>query len=183
MDAVHEGHGFYVVSQSIAMSRRFGMDQEGVVRCVLTHVGRSVAEGIQDVVREDGVRLAHCRIRGAWMSPQGRMARIPRQARDSVFEGEFEVNRGVAHPGSGASLFDPPQPLRPDQLDLSLADSRPGACHRHPIAVRESDIDIFNHVNAANYVRFVGNALSAQGLSPSIHRAELKYSGLGGRGP
>ena len=45
------------------------------------------------------------------------------------------------------------------------------------IALRASDIDIFDHVNAANSVRFVGSALAVRGLSPSMHRAELKYIG------
>ncbi|MFT6234842.1 MAG: acyl-ACP thioesterase, partial [Myxococcota bacterium] len=41
------------------------------------------------------------------------------------------------------------------------------------ITVRASDIDIFKHVNAANYVRNVASALARGGASESIHRAEL----------
>ena len=182
LDAVHAGHGFYVVSQSIAMDRRFGMGQNAEVRCALTHAGRSAAEGLQDVVRADGVRLAHCRIRGAWMGPTGRLARLPLKVRESVYTGRWDGVRGEPAPGITESLFHPPEPLRPAGLDLALPDDRPTEVHRHPIIVRASDIDIFDHVNAANYVRFVSSALAVRGCSPSIHRAELKYSGQARRG-
>jgi acyl-ACP thioesterase len=54
---------------------------------------------------------------------------------------------------------------------------RPEDVDRYRITVRASDIDIFKHVNAANYVRNVASALARGGASESIHRAELKYSG------
>lgn len=111
------------------------------------------------------------------MGPTGRLARIPNQARSSVFDGELPVVAGEPDTGSPTSLFDPPGPLRPGTLDLQIpAEQAPGA-HRHRITVRASDIDIFNHVNAANYVRYVASSLAHQGHSPSIHRAELKYTG------
>lgn len=175
-EAVHQGHGFYVIRQSIAMSRRFGMGQHCRVRCVLTHAGRSVAEGTQDVLRDDGVQLAHCRIRGAWMGPTGRLARLPRKIRASVFTGELDGVRGSPAPGVPDSLFAPPEPLRPGGLDLALVELGDDDEH-HELRVRASDLDIFDHVNAANYVRFVGSALSARGVSPSMHRAELEYRG------
>jgi acyl-CoA thioesterase FadM len=177
LQAVHEGHGFYVVNQSIAMHRRFGMGQQGYVRCALTKAGRSAAEGVQDVLRKDGVQLAHCWIRGAWVGPTGRLARIPAKARESLFEGNLDGVRGEPEAGSDMSLFDPPQPMRPGTLDLTHPEHRPDGIHHHPIVVRASDIDIFDHVNAANYVRYVASALATQGISPSIHKAELQYSG------
>jgi acyl-CoA thioesterase FadM len=177
VEAVHQGHGFYVVEQSIAMNRRFGMGQKCEVRCAMTHAGRSVAEGLQDVLREDGVQLAHCRIRGAFMGPTGRLARLPVKTRESVFTGELDGVRGTAEAGDESSLFEPPQPLRPGSLDLELPTERPEDADRYRITVRASDIDIFNHVNAANYVRFVASALGRIGASKSIHRAHLKYSG------
>ncbi len=177
VDHVHQGCGFYVVQQSIALCRRFGMGQRGRVRCVLTRAGRSAAEGVQDVIRDDGVRLAHCWIRGAWMGPDGRLARLPRAIRDALFDGALDGRRGEPSAGTDGSLFDPPQPLRPDALDLPEPGDRPAGAHRHPIRVRAGDIDIFDHVNAANYVRFAASALAARGLSPSIHRAELRYRG------
>lgn len=179
LDAVHEGHGFYVVQQSIAMNRRFGMGVQGQVRCALTHAGRSAAEGLQDLVRDDGVQLAHCHIRGAWMGPNGRLARLPKQIRASLFTGDLAPKRGEPEPGSPDSLFTPPEPLRPGSLDLALPEKRPETVHEHGVTVRASDIDIFDHVNAANYVRYVATALAAQGHSPSIHRAELRYRGQG----
>ncbi len=177
VEAVHEGHGFYVVQQSIAMNRRFGMDQRCEIRCAMTYAGRSVAEGLQDVLRDDGVKLAHCHIRGAFMGPTGRLARLPIKTRESVYEGELDGVRGTAHAGTPGSLFDPSQPLRPGTLELALPTDRPEEVDRYRITVRASDIDIFKHVNAANYVRFVASALSRRGGSESIHRAELKYSG------
>lgn len=177
VEAVHKGHGFYVVEQSIAMNRRFGMGQRCEVRCAMTYAGRSVAEGLQDVLRDDGVQLAHCHIRGAFMGPTGRLARLPVKTREAVYTGELDGVRGTAHAGTPSSLFDPPQPLRPGTLDLELPTERPEDVNSYRVQVRASDIDIFNHVNAANYVRFVASALAAVGASESLHRAQLKYSG------
>lgn len=177
VEAVHEGHGFYVVRQSIALLRRFGMHQDAEVRCMLTKVGRSLAEGRQDVVRRDGVTLAHCAIRGAWVSPTGRLTRIPARARDSVLDQPLEVRAGEPAEGHVNSLFSPPEPLRSGRLDLDLPDPIVQADFTYGLEVRASDIDIFDHVNAANYVRFVASALGRYGVSPSIHRAELEYVG------
>lgn len=177
VDAVHQGHGFYVVNQSIAMSRRFGQGQNTQVRCVLRHVGRSVAQGDQDVVRDDGTSLAHCNIRGAWMGPTGRLARIPTQARESVTEALLASERGEPQVGSPDSLFEPPQPLRPGTFGLEIIDDIPAGAHRRTLRVRATDIDIFNHVNGANYVRYIADSLAIQEASPSLHRAELKYMG------
>lgn len=178
LEAVHEGYGFYVLNQSIAMNRRFGMGQNVHVGCALSRVGRSSAEAFQSVVRkDDGVQLAHCHIRGAWVDPQGRLARISSKVRESVTKPDTVSDLGSPHPGSDISLFDPPEPPRSGQLDLQLPDAPLESGHRYSAVVSSSDTDIFNHVNAANYVRFVANALAAQGYSSSLHRAELKYIG------
>ena len=174
---VHEGHGFFVLNQSIAMSRRFGQGQDCEVRCVLRKVGRSVAQGDQDVVRADGVLLARCAIRGAWMAPTGRLAKIPAVLKEAVSEASLGSERGQAAPGDADSLFDPPQPLRTGALDLSICEEIPVDAHRRVVEVRASDCDIFKHVNAANYVRYIADSLSVQGASPSLHRAELSYRG------
>ncbi|MBX2811497.1 MAG: hypothetical protein KTR25_06800 [Myxococcales bacterium] len=177
LESVHHGYGFYVLNQSIAMNRRFGMGQNVQVRCTLTHMGRSTAEGVQDVIREDGVQLAHCRIRGAWIGPKGQLARIPEQARKAVYQGTLESTRGDPEPGTPDSLFRPPEPLRTGKLDLQLQEIQATEMYEHAVTVRASDLDIFSHVNAANYVRYVADALATRDLSPSLHRAELKYVG------
>ncbi|NCG20202.1 MAG: hypothetical protein GWP91_14430 [Rhodobacterales bacterium] len=180
LDAVHDGYGFFVLNQSIAMSRRFGQGQQTRVGCVLRKLGRSVAEGDQDVVREDGVLLARCTIRGAWMAPSGRLAKIPKQARESVSEIGVMSHFGEAEDGDPGSLFGPPEPLRIQEADLVIPDELPGdasAIHRRTLVVRATDCDIFRHVNAANYVRFIADSLAVQGASASLYRAELHYKG------
>ncbi len=179
-EAVHEGHGFFVITQSIAMSRRFGQGQQTTIGCALRKVGRSVAEGDQDIVREDGVLLARCTIRGAWMAPTGRLAKIPVKARESVTDVAVPSTVGKSEIGDPDSLFDPPQPLRPDGFDLTIVDelpADPNAIHCRTLTVRATDCDIFKHVNAANYVRYIADSLAAQGASASVHRAELQYKG------
>lgn len=111
------------------------------------------------------------------MGPTGRLARLPVKTREAVYEGELDGVRGVAAEGHPSSLFNPPESLRPGSLDLVLPTERPEEVDQYRITVRASDIDIFKHVNAANYVRYVASALSRRGGSESIHRAELKYSG------
>ena len=177
VDAVEEGHGFYVVNQSIAMSRRFGQGVQARVRCALRHAGRSVARGEQDVVRDDGVLLATCRIRGVWMSPSGRFARLPDAVKESVSDVPLASQRGEPDAGHPRSLFHPPQPLRSGLLDLELPADHPNKEHHRQMRVRATDCDIFGHVNAANYARFVADSLALQGASASLHRAELAYTG------
>ena len=177
VEAVEEGHGFYVVNQSVALSRRFGQGVQGHVRCALRHAGRSVARGEQDVMRDDGVLLARCTIRGVWMSPSGRFARLPAAVRESVSDLPLAARRGEPEPGHPRSLFHPPQPLRSGLLNLAQGEEAPELGHRHDMRVRATDCDIFGHVNAANYVRFVADSLALQGASPSLHRAELAYTG------
>ncbi len=176
-EAVREGHGFYVLNQSIAMSRRFGQGQQSQVRCVLRFIGRTVAKGEQDVVRDDGTLLAHCSIRGAWIDPIGRLARIPLQAKESISDLPLVSEQGEPDAGDPDSLFDPPQPLRPATPELTIADDPPEDANCRVVAVRATDCDIFEHVNAANYVRFVADSLALQGASSSLYRAELKYMG------
>jgi len=177
VEAVQAGHGFYVLNQSIAMSRRFGQGQKAQIRCALRRVGRSVAEGNQDLVRDDGTLLAHCYIRGAWMSPSGRLARIPSAARDSVSAEPMLSERGESEAGDLDSLFDPPRPLRSGGLDLTLVAEVPADAHRRTLWVRATDCDIFKHVNGANYVRYIADSLAIQSASPSLHRGELEYRG------
>ena len=176
-DLVHAGHGFYVTEQSVALSRRFGQGVSGEVRGVLRRVGRVEARADQDFVRSDGVVLARCRIRGVWVGPTGRMARIPRSARAAVSDEPLSSRRGDDEPGTPGSLFDPPLPLRAGELDLEAPEETPTGAHQRTLVVRSSDLDIFNHVNAANYVKFVADSLAVQGASPSLHRVAVRYIG------
>ncbi len=177
VEAVHAGHGFYVTEQVVALSRRFGQGVSAEVRGALRKVGRVEARAEQDLVRSDGVLLAHCHIRGVWVAPGGRLTRIPRVARGAVTEEPLVSARGADEPGTPGSLFDPPSPLRPGTLDLALPTEPPAGAHRHTLRVRSSDCDIFAHVNAAHYVRFVADSLASQGASPSLHRAAVRYIG------
>lgn len=177
VDQIHEGHGFFVTEQRIALSRRFGSGVDAEVSGVLRKIGRVQAIADQALVRRDGVRLAHCRIEGVWTGPGGRLARIPRKAREFVVDDPIEGKRGQSEAGSARSLFDPPSPLRPEGLDLPMQTDIPAGCHRRELTVRATDCDIFQHVNAANYVRYIADSLASQGASPSLHRARLKYTG------
>jgi acyl-CoA thioesterase FadM len=177
LERIHEGHGFFVTEQHVAMCRRFGSGIDATISGVLRRVGRVQASADQALIRDDGVLLAHCRITGVWMGPDGRLARIPRRARDFVVDEPIASVRGAGEPGSATSLFDPPQPLRPGGLDLPLDEPVPEHAHRRTLQVRATDCDIFQHVNAANYVRYIADSLAFQGASPSLHRAHLRYTG------
>ncbi|MFT7521112.1 MAG: acyl-CoA thioesterase FadM [Kiritimatiellia bacterium] len=177
IDAIHQGHGFYVLNQTIAMSRRFGQGTDAHTRGVLRSVGRTRAGAAQDIVRDDGVLLAHCVIDGVWVGPTGRLARIPALFKETLSTVELTSERGVSEPREPDSLFNPPQPLRPGELDLTIEVDIPDQTDRREVEVRSSDCDMFRHVNAANYLRYVADSLALQGASASIHRAALKYVG------
>ncbi len=177
VDAIHQGHGFYVIEQQVALSRRFGQGEDAMVRGVLRTVGRARASADQDLVRNDGILLAHCHIMGVWVRPNGRLGKIPRQAMDGIGTQPLPSQRGEAEARDANSLFDPPQPLRHGGLDLPIHDDIPPDAHRRLMSVRATDCDVFQHVNAAGYVRYLADSLFVQGASPSLHRASVRYSG------
>jgi acyl-CoA thioesterase FadM len=181
MEALHEGFGFYIARQSLHMNRRFGMGGRAVVRSTLTRVGRSSVDVAQELVRDDGVQLAHTHMVAAWVHPGGRLARIPGELREVGCHSIEPGPLGEPRHGSERSLYDVPEPLRPPG-GLELPGEPPGSGIEWPVRVRASDLDVFDHVNAANYLRFVGDALAARGLSSSLYGARMRYHGQARRG-
>jgi acyl-CoA thioesterase FadM len=157
------------------MARRFSQGVDVRALAALRKVGRVEARAEQALVDADGELVAHCTIRGVWTSPGGRLCRIPSVAKASVNHDPFDFPPGDGRPGDMASLFSPPAPRRPGTLDLPPCPPEIKTEHARTMTVRSSDCDVFRHVNASNYLRYVADSLASQGASPSIHRARLHY--------
>lgn len=191
VDHVHRGHFFVVRQQVFAMSQ--GVPQGVPLRLlgVLEKVGRCEATVRHEAWRLDtGEKVLHGRVSGLWLGPDRRLTRIPDETRAAAalhapvlaaLEGSGPWAR--AREGREGSYFEPPQPVweaLPVEVDL---ETRPEAVHRHDFVVRPSDEDIFQHVNAATWLKFgddaraaavASGALGAWGVGRSI-RVGLRY--------
>lgn len=189
---LHRGHGFIVTEQRFAFTRRFGIGTSCVCTAQLTHVGRVEARAYQQLVSARGELLAHSLVRGAWINAEGRLTRIPNTLRSAVEPLDLneisdissrasESDPRDAHTAREASLLTPPSPSRCGRLEweqeLKSPPTQPISQHITTVHVRESDCDMFRHVNASVYVRYFTDALAAQDHPSSVDRAWVRYEG------
>lgn len=193
IEELHQGHGFIVTEQRASFTRRFGIGVPCVCTAQLTHVGRVEARAYQQLMSVDGELLAHSLVRGAWINAEGRLTRIPRALRSAVEHLDLseifseissrtsERDPRDAHPARETSLLTPRSPLRCGRLEwdqeLKSPPTHPIRQHITTVHVRESDCDMFRHVNASVYVRYFTDALAAQGHPSSVDRAWVSYEG------
>ncbi|MCO4745831.1 MAG: acyl-[acyl-carrier-protein] thioesterase [Proteobacteria bacterium] len=176
VEAVHDGHFFVVLEQHIERLCSFGMSVPLRIEMVLDQVGRSSVWVRHALVRESDNRLlAIAKVRGAWLGPNRRLARIPGRLRDvAQLQAGVPFHEHAGEHGTGGtegSWFDPPTKSREAQGMLA-----PPAVADGPIVeqrtVRHRDTDVFGHLNAATWLRFFEDA-----ATPEHHswRASLKY--------
>ena len=186
---LHQGYFFVVQRQTAEIVRRVGMSTDIQVRGAFKRVGRSQAIVRQVVIRKsDGALLVDAQVVGCWLGPNRKLARIPNETRevggrDNVDElvcaRAHEVEPAVG--GVEASLIAPPEIVyQPLGLDLPLPKVIPEDAIESRVVVRPSDLDIFDHVNASNWLRLVDDArvlaarsghLSPLALNPSRRAA------------
>ncbi len=174
VDLLEQGHFFVVHHATLALLRTFGTGTEIAVRAVLRRVGRVHCEVEQDLVRSDGVRLAHARITAVWIGPSGRMARVPDATRQRVTNAPLALTRGAgASPVARRAWMAPPERALDGTLHpAGRAPSVPDDALTDVLVVRPSDCDMFGHVNNANYLRYFEDAVGAH----AVH-ADLEYRG------
>jgi acyl-CoA thioesterase FadM len=150
---------------------------------VLEKVGRSSGYVRHELVRtEDDALICHARVRGAWLGPTRRLARIPDAMRRAAEEQAALLDRlivpttteGVVEGAHSQSWLSPPvRTHSPMGLDSQAPQEAAGEvlASRRVVA---SEIDIFDHVNAVTYLRFFDDCRARLGSAP-VQRVSLRY--------
>jgi acyl-CoA thioesterase FadM len=167
---LHQGCFFVVHEQTAEILRRVPMSTEVVLRGSFEHVGRSRAVVRHSVVRaSDDALLVDARVTGCWLGANRRLARIPDETRAAA---AVDVERSVevapdaetadrCIDGHSDSFLAPPEQVyrsRGLELPLPEPDALSEDASEFEVIVRDSDLDIFAHVNASNWLRFVDDA-------------------------
>ena len=172
VDLIHDGHFFVVLRQKLELIRRVGMSHDLTCAGHILRIGRSTVDVEHRVTRDsDGARVARAIVVGAWLGPNRRLARIPNDLREMLQEAEQpapwvpetfaagERPHGSVQMGE-ISRLTPPEHVNP-ALGLDIThptDAAPEGAWCHSVVVRPSQIDIFDHVNAATYLRYMDDA-------------------------
>ena len=176
VEEVHKGFFFVVLEQRIERLVSVGMAVPLRMEMTLDEVGRSTI-WVRHVLRRqsDGVPVAIARVRGGWMSPRRRLARIPDALREiakrqaALAREELTGEEGVG--GTPGSWFDPPTLSRLARGLLTPAEEPLGPVVARRM-VQPRDADIFAHVNAATWLRYFEDAA---GTATPAWRASLVY--------
>ncbi|TNE91232.1 MAG: hypothetical protein EP330_06195 [Deltaproteobacteria bacterium] len=176
VEAVHEGHFFVVLEQQLERIQSFGMTVPVRLEMSLEQVGRS-AVWVRHAIRhdDDDTLLAVARVRGGWIGPNRRLARIPNGLREAAARAERQAWDAIdARPGTGGtpgSWFDPPTRRRVPRGLLEAPNEAPESVVTTRL-VKPRDADVFSHVNAATYLRYFEDAVTP---SDTTWRASLRY--------
>lgn len=178
VEAVHQGHFFVVVEQRIELVRQVGMGVDLQVWAALEQVGRSTG-WVRHVITSPSGVVALARVRGAWIGPHRRLARIPDRMRE-VAQGQagLPLPEPVPSEGiedSGPSWFEPPVQTwasRGLNLDPPATVDAP-VVHTH--VVRPSDLDIFEHVNASRYLALLDDARQRMDALGAVRRLAIRH--------
>lgn len=177
-----QGCFFVVGRQAVELLVRVGLGVELRLTTRIEKVGRATAEVTHAVHRvADDVLVAHARVMGMWLGPDRRLARLPDSLRevwrqhDALPRSELSPPALTGGPASYTpSIVSPPQVVHAmcglDGLAPPTDGPPPGAW-AYEMTVRPSDIDIFDHVNAASYLRFCDDARLAAAEAGALRPA------------
>ncbi len=160
----HAGNFFVVRDQHIALLERVCMQQRLRLYIWVKKVGRvQVIMGQEAHDRDTGNIIARSEVSVLWMNQQRRLTRIPNVAREAVRSvsqlpptpEKITVVRQTAE----NSVISPPLVTYTDESDLIMPFQEESEdFFEQNVLVRPSDIDLYNHVNAAGYVAFCEDA-------------------------
>ena len=167
-DELARGYFPVVASQSVELVQRIGMDVPLELTARLEEVGRSQVVLRHAIIdRRDRSLVAELRVRGLWLGPTRRLARIPDAlralaARHAEEAGpEFQLKTPTPHyPDEGPLVHTAPRVVvhAREGLDMGTFEDPPTPTYRHTLTVRPRELDIFSHVNAATYPRYCHDA-------------------------
>ena len=181
-EGIHNGFFFVVRRQILEMVEHPRYSERLLVEGRLERVGRSEVL-VQHQLSVDGRMMGHARVQGVWLGPNRRLARIPDVPRALGRRQAEEIPAWVAPVGhaENAVLGDSPSFLdapryvyRGRGLDLEEQDFE--VRHRCTVVVRPSDCDVFQHVNASQYLRYCEDARIAAGGPAHANRVLLDYA-------
>ncbi len=154
------GHFFVVRDQAVEVLSAVGMRTDLRARGIVETVGRSLVHVRHELLHPNGDPVAVARVSGLWLSPERRLVRVPDKLREYATS---QVDALAAAPA--------PPTIAPPEGDA------PAHAHCHTITVRPSDLDRFDHVNAATYLRFFEDAALAASSEPRPRpmRAAIRY--------
>jgi len=169
VELLHEGHFFVVHRATLGVVRTFGIGTRLSVRAILREVGRVNCLVEQDLVRDDGVLLARAFIDAIWIGPGGRMARVPEHVRRATTAAPLPSRTDVPlDPGREGSFLAPPERGFAPTLDDTVFREVPPDAATSSVIVRPSDCDVHDHVNNANYLRLLEDALGGPAREATI---------------
>lgn len=178
---VNSGFFFVVRHQVLELVDRPRFGETLVVEGRLERVGRSEVI-VQHRLKVDERVMGHARVRGVWLGPNRRLARIPDAARELGRQQAetlppWEPPKGAAEDtviGDNPSFLDAPRRVYKGRgLGLALEDVP--MTHETTVTVRPSDCDVFQHVNASQYLRYCDDARWAAGNHHHANRVLLDY--------
>jgi len=182
-EGIHHGHFFVVRQQILEMVERPRFGDALTITGALEKVGRSLVH-VRHILSIDGRHVGHARVQGVWLGPDRKLARIPPLARQIGREqgaslGPMSIcgadEDAILHGDSERSFLDAPRHLYrargleltpPRALDVPISAA---------VKVRPSDCDVFNHVNASQYLRYFDDARIALGHTGMLQRVGLYY--------
>lgn len=176
LDELRAGSFFVVHRATLCLERSFGIGTQLTVRAALRSVGRVTCEVDQDLVRDDGVRLASARITAVWLGPDGGMRRVPDVTRAAVTDAPMDADAPPPREGNGGYLA-PPDRVFPPVLERVVEREVPVSADATRIVARRSDCDLHAHVNNAAYLRMFEDA-----LGQPAQWADVEYRGQTGLG-
>ncbi len=184
IDLIHDGHFFVVHKQTVEVLRRIGPWSDLTLFTHFLSAGRSSAAVGHELVRKrDGALIARARVQGAWLGPNRRLARLPQVFRDFA-AAQIDELRGGKHihthdptpppTGHARSFFAPPEVVHPGLgIDADAPSLEPlPAVFTHEVVVPERDLDMFSHVNAATWVRYINDARRAAARADKLPHAQ-----------
>lgn len=193
-DHVDRGHFFVVQKQRMELFAGVGQDVPLRVYMWADRIGRSTIDVVHEVRRRtDGRTVARAQVVGLWLGPNRRLTRIPDGLRQYIgdLEPPPEVEPDLVEqpcvPADAdrleSSYIRPPEVPYPasdlETLNVPNEEDAPADAHRSLRTVRWSELDIFDHVNAATYLRFCDDARAAYDLEHDSPAGTLRRPQIG----
>lgn len=180
---VHDGYFFVVRKQVMELVERPRFGELLTVEGRLEKVGRSQVIVQHQLSVGDRI-VGHARVQGVWLGPNRRLARIPdlprqlgrRQAEEIPAWEPPAGHSEDAVLGDNPSFLEPPRRVyRGRGLNLEAVDFEP--IYETTLVVRPSECDVFQHVNASQYLRYCEDARFAAGQTGLPNTVFLDYAG------
>jgi acyl-CoA thioesterase FadM len=187
-DGLHNGHFFVVRRQQMELVERPRYRDALTIDGVIEQIGRSRIVVQHRLSIGDRV-VGHARVTGVWLGPNRRLARLPDAARErgrrqSALARPFGTLASAPRvlDTANPSFLDAPRVVfAPVGLTLDVVPFTPEGSVE--LVVRDSDCDVFAHVNASRWLDYCQDVRrhlarsGVDGLDGLSNRALIDYAG------